>query len=113
MRKTIVFILLCFVVVFAAFAVDMSPHPGDSIESVFIVQDVVVIGPAVSAPADVLYLESFNINSENVICMVDYDIAGTSFQLSALAVSYIGYEMGNDIYMQTGEVIPVYKTEFG
>ena len=102
MKKIFLIILLCFVAVFAAFAIDMSPHPGDSIETVFTVQDVIVISQAISTPANVLYLEQIKINNE--ICVS---------ACKAVAVSYIGYEMGTRIYNLTDRVIAVYKTEFG
>ena len=111
MKKLIFILLMCFAVAFAAFAIDMSPHPGDSLETVLTVQDYVVISQVENVPAiDVLHIEQFNFNNE--ICMVDYDITGTPFQLSTLTVSYIGYEMASILY-KTGEDVAIYKTEFG
>ena len=94
------------------FAIDMSPQPGDSLESVLTVEDYAVISQAENVPAiDVLHIEQFNFNNE--ICIVDYDITGTSFQLSTLTVSYIGYEMVIDNLYKPGEDVAIYKTEFG
>lgn len=116
MKKIFLIILLCFVIAFAALAIDMSPHPGDNIETVFTVQDNVVISQAVSPPVDVLYFESFNINNANEICIsaeandkaIYYGPA-----IDAVAVSYIGYEMGIDNLYKTSEDVAIYKIEFG
>ena len=117
MKKLIFILLMCFVVAFAAFAIDMSPHPGDPIETVFTVLDNVVISQVVSALADVLYFERFNINYANEIC-VSVEANDKALNpnnlwpaVDAVAVSYIGYEMEANIL--TVEDVAIYKTEFG
>ena len=109
---------MCFAVAFAAFAIDMSPHPGDPVETVFTILDNVVISQAVSAPADVLYLEQFNINNE--ICLLANDeMIESSYYLmdsdynAGIAVSYIGYEMGNINLYKPGEDVAIYCMEYG
>ncbi len=95
---------MCFAVAFAAFSIDMSPHPGDPVETVFTVLDNVVISQAVSVPTDVLHFDYFNINNANEICVSveandkalnpNYLLDSLS-AVDAVTVSYIGYEMEN------------------
>ena len=117
MKKSILIVLLCFIVAFAAFSIDMSPQPGDIVETIFTVQDNVVISQAVSAPADVLYFEQINtINYE--ICLSEDEALSNYFYLlnsgnmSGTAVSHVGYEAGT-IFKLTDEITAIYKTEFG
>ena len=121
MKRLFFILLLCFTVLFAAFAIDMSPHPGDMVETVFTVLDNVVISQAVSAPADVLYLEQFNINYANEICVsaeandktLNYNYFIDSLSAyDVVAVSYIGYEM-ESIFYKTPENVAIYCTEYG
>ena len=61
MKKLIFILLMCFAVAFAAFAIDMSPHPGDPIETVFTVLDNVVMIQGEIVPAvNVLHFEQIN-----------------------------------------------------
>ena len=120
MKKTIFIILLCFIAVFAVFAVDMSPHPGDSLEMILIVSDDVIIeSQAVSAPTfeDVLHLEQFNNLSEICLSANDEMIESPYYFMDSgynadVAVSYIGYEMETIIY-KTGEDVAIYCMEYG
>ncbi len=96
MKKIIFILLLCFALAFVALAVPMSPHPGDTLETVFTVQDDIVISQAAPAPAnDMLYLEQFN----------NYEAVG--------AAAYISSEMENDILYNTIEDVDIYHTEYG
>lgn len=116
MKKTILIVLLCFMVALVAFAIDMSPHPGDMLETFFTVEDNVIISQAVSAPVDVLYFENYN---DNEICLSANDeMIESPYYLmdsdynAVTAVAYIGFEMGNMLY-KTGEDVAIYTTEFG
>ena len=122
MKKILLTFLLCFTVVFAMFAIDMSPHPSDILETIFTMQDNVVISQVVLTPANVLYFESFNIFSENEICVSaeanddalnPYYFLDSLSASDAIAVSYIGYEMGMINLYKPGEDVAIYKTEFG
>jgi len=82
------------------FAIDMSPHPGDTLETVFTVENNVMISQAVSAPADVLYFDQVNIYNANEICLsANEEITGTTNDIfnsgltADIAVAYIGFEM--------------------
>ena len=116
MKKLLFIILLCFTVLFAAFAMDMSPQPGDTLEMVLNVQDNVVMGQAENVPAvNILHFESIY-NYESCLS-ADEEIAGIYNYLESglnadVTVSYIGFEMGT-IFNITGKVDEIYKTEFG
>ena len=121
LKRLFFILLLCFTVLFAAFSIDMSPHPGDMLETVFTVQDNVVISQAVSAPVDILHFDYFNINNANEICVSaeandealnPYYFLDLLSAVEAVAVSDIGYEMVN-INLITVEDVAIYKTEFG
>ena len=120
MKKTILIVLLCFIVAFAAFAIDMSPHPGDSIETVFSIQENLVMSQAVSAPANnMLYLEQFNFYNDSEICMsTNEEITGIYNHLESglivdIVVSYAGYEAGTDMFMRTQENVTAYCADYG
>ena len=117
MKKTIFIFLLCIVAVFAVFAIDMSPHPGDTLETVLTVQDdVIIMSQAAPVPAadNTLHLEQFNNNNE--ICMATTDEwleyirkSGTNVDIT---VAYIGFEMETDFKLTDGPG-EIYHTEYG
>ena len=116
MKKLIFLILLCFMVAFATFALDMSPHPGDMLETVIIVQDNVVMSQAENVPAvNVLHFDSIY-NYDEICLSANEEITGIYYLNSGLtvdtAVVYIDFEMGT-IFNITGGVVSIYKTEFG
>lgn len=120
MKKLLFIILLCFIVAFATFAIDMSPQPGDTLETVFTVMDNVVISQVAEAPTDILYFDSiYNYDSfETLICLsANEKTTGIYNYLESglnadMAVVYIDFEMGT-IFNITGGVVSIYKTEFG
>lgn len=85
--------------VFAVFAIDMSPHPGDTMETVFSVEDDATMNWAEAAPAfeNGLHLEQINFYNDTNICLSENEVIGTTILSPAfnadMAVSYIGYEM--------------------
>ena len=115
MKKIFLIILLCFIISLSMFAIDMSPQPGDTIETVFTVMDNVVVSQAEVMPANVLYFEQININYENEIC-VSAEANKEAIYLwpavEAVAVSYIGYEMGT-IFYKPVENVAIYCMQYG
>jgi len=117
LKKIFLIILLCFMISLSMFAIDMSPQPGDTIETVFTVMDVFT-SQAVSAPA--IEYSQFNIlNSiSNEICLsANEEITGTTYGLfnsglTAVAVSYIGYEM-ETIFYKPVENVAIYCMQYG
>ena len=116
MKKLLFIILLCFMVAFAAFAIDMSPHPGDTLETVFTVEDNVVISQVVSAPADMLYFEQINNYNEPCLSANDEMIESPYYLMDSdynavMAIVYIDFEMGT-ININTVDVA-INCTEYG
>ena len=116
LKKELFIILLCFMVAFAAFAIDMSPHPGDTLETVFTMQDNVVISQAVSAPADMLYLENYNdieicLTANDEMIESPYYLMGIDYY-AVMAVVYIDFEMGT-INLNTVGLVAIDCTEYG
>ena len=117
MKKIIFILLLCFALAFMAFAVPMSPHPGDMLETVLTVEDDVTMVGAEAAPAfeNGLHLEQIN-NFDTKICLSENEVIGTTILSpdfnAEMAVAYIGSEMVNILY-KPGEDVFIYKTEFG
>ena len=113
MKKIIFILLLCFTVAIATFAIDMSPHPGDTLETVFTVQDNVTMVWAEAAPAfeNGLHLEQINTINYEICLTANEEMIESPYYFQdsdyivVAAVSDNGYELENILLITNKSIL--------